>query len=57
MQVGDDVALFKNNAMIAQGIIYKRVGPKLKVSIRNDVNQENDYDFEGVNVNVVLKWN
>jgi len=53
--VGDDVALFKNNAVVADGIVSKRVGPKLQVSIRNDIDDDND--FEGLNCNVVLKWN
>lgn len=34
MQVGDDVAIYRNNSIIASGVIYKRVGPKLKISIR-----------------------
>lgn len=36
MQVGDDVALFRNNSMIGSGVIYKRAGAKLKIAIRVD---------------------
>jgi len=55
VKVGDDVALFKNNTIVADGVVYKRVGPKLQVSIRNDIDDDND--LEGLNCNVVLKWN
>jgi hypothetical protein len=34
LQVGDDVAIMKNNSMIASGVVYKRIGPKIKLSIR-----------------------
>jgi hypothetical protein len=35
VQVGDDVALFKNNTIVVDGVVSKRVGPKLQISIRN----------------------
>ena len=34
VQVGDDVALFKNNTIVTDGVVYKRAGPKIQVSIR-----------------------
>ena len=36
VQVGDDVAILKNNTIIGSGIVYKRVGPKIKISIRRE---------------------
>ena len=36
IQVGDDVAILKNSTIIASGIVYKRAGPKIKISIRQD---------------------
>jgi len=33
IQVGDDVALFKNNTAIVNGVVSKKVGPKLKITI------------------------
>lgn len=32
--VGDDVALIRNNSVIASGVVYKRIGAKIKISIR-----------------------
>lgn len=55
IQVGDDVALYKNNSIIADGVVSKRMGPKLQISTRKEL--EDDQDLEGVNCNVILKWN
>lgn len=55
IQVGDDVALFKNNTIMTDGVVSKRVGPKLQISLRKE--GEDDNDLEGMNCNVVLKWN
>ncbi len=57
MQVGDDVAIMKNNNIIASGMVYKRSGPKIKISIRQEDRDMQDYDYEGTNCNLVLKWN
>ena len=56
LQVGDDVAIMKNNSMIASGVVYKRIGPKIKLSIRQEEHGQ-QHDFEGVNCHLVLKWN
>ena len=37
IQVGDDVALFKNNTAIVNGVVSKRVGPKLKITINKEL--------------------
>ncbi len=55
MQVGDDVALYKNNNIIAEGVIYKRNGGKLKISSRTEIDEEQD--LEGTSCNLILKWN
>jgi ATP-dependent RNA/DNA helicase IGHMBP2 len=55
IQVGDDVALFKNNAMVVDGVVSKRTGSKLQVTIRKEIDDDND--FEGLVCSVVLKWN
>jgi hypothetical protein len=55
--VGDDIAIMKNNSIIASGIVYKRAGPKIKVSIREQDREQQHYDYEGTNCHVVLKWN
>lgn len=55
IQVGDDVALFKNNTIMTDGVVSKRVGPKLQISLRKEGDDDND--LEGLNCNVVLKWN
>lgn len=55
IQVGDDVALFKNNAIVVDGVVSKRAGPKLQVTIRKEIDDDND--LEGLACNVVLKWN
>jgi superfamily I DNA and/or RNA helicase len=55
IQVGDDVALFRNNTIVVDGVVSKKVGPKLYVSIRKEIDDDND--LEGLNCNVVLKWN
>ena len=34
LQVGDDVAIMKNNSVLTSGVVYKRTGPKIKISIR-----------------------
>lgn len=36
MQVGDNVKLMKGNNFIAEGIVYKRQGAKIKISIREN---------------------
>jgi hypothetical protein len=55
IQVGDDVALFRNNAIVVDGVVSKRAGHKLQVTIRKEI--EDDNDLEGLACNVVLKWN
>ena len=55
ISVGDDVALFKNNVIVTDGVVSKRIGPKIQVSIRKDI--EDDNDLEGLMCNVILKWN
>lgn len=55
IQVGDDVALFKNNNIVVDGVVSKRAGPKLQVTIRKEIDDDND--LEGLVCNVVLKWN
>jgi ATP-dependent RNA/DNA helicase IGHMBP2 len=55
MQIGDDVALYKNNNIIAEGVIYKRNGGKLKISSRTEIDDEQD--LEGTTCNIILKWN
>lgn len=47
--------MFKNNSVVVDGIVSKRIGPKLQVSIRNDIDDDND--LEGLNCSVILKWN
>jgi len=37
--VGDDVALMRNNTIITSGVVYKRIGPKIKISIRDEDRQ------------------
>ncbi len=37
IQNGDDVAVFRNNSIIADGVVSKRTGPKLQISIRKEV--------------------
>ena len=34
LQVGDDVGVFRGNSMIAEGVVSKRIGPKLQVTTR-----------------------
>ena len=35
LQVGDDVAIYHHNSVVADGIVYKKTNDKLKVSLRN----------------------
>ncbi len=37
LSIGDDVALYKNNKMIQEGVVYKRHQGKLKVSINEEI--------------------
>ena len=53
--MGDDVALYKNNSMVADGVVSKRQGPKLQITTRKELEDEND--LEGIACNVVIKWN
>jgi ATP-dependent RNA/DNA helicase IGHMBP2 len=55
IQVGDDVSLLRNNSLVAEGVVSKRMGPKLQVSTRKEL--EDDIDLEGTPCNVVLRWN
>lgn len=36
LQVGDDVAVYSGNNIVAEGIIYKRGPEKIKISINSD---------------------
>lgn len=36
LQVGDDVAIYSGDTMIADGIIYRRTAEKIKVSVNTD---------------------
>ena len=49
------MALFKNNVVIADGVVSKRMGPKLQITTRKEL--EDDNDLESVVCNVILKWN
>lgn len=40
---------------MADGVVSKRQGPKLQVTTRKELEEDND--LEGVNCNVVIKWN
>ena len=55
IQVGDDVAVYKNNSMVADGVVSKRQGPKLQITTRKELEDEND--LEGITCNVIIKWN
>ena len=55
MQVGDNVKIIKGNQFVAEGIVYKRQGAKIKISIREKDQEQHDY--EGVNCSVLLSWN
>lgn len=55
LQVGDDVAIYSGDTMIAEGIIYRRSAEKLKITI--NVDPEENQDFEDMKVNIILKWN
>lgn len=57
MQVGDDVVVMKNNAVIGSGMVYKRTAAKIKVSIRQQDTDDHAYDYEGTSCHLVLKWN
>ena len=34
LQVGDNVAIFRGNSMISEGVVSKRIGPKLQITTR-----------------------
>lgn len=36
LQVGDDVAIYYNNSVIAEGIVYKRTNEKIKVAVNSE---------------------
>jgi hypothetical protein len=55
IQVGDDVTLYRNNSIIAEGVVYKRQGHKIKITIRQELDDDND--LEGTNCHILLKWN
>lgn len=55
VQVGEEVGLFKGSGMVAEGVVYKRGGAKVHVAVRGEIDEEND--LEGLNCNIVLKWN
>ena len=40
--MGDDVALYKNNSMIADGVVSKRHGPKLQITTRKELEDDTD---------------
>ncbi len=54
--MGDDVALMRNNSILTSGVVYKRIGAKIKISIRENDRDEH-HDYEGMNCHIVLKWN
>ena len=37
LQVGDDVALYRNNSMVADGVVSKRQGAKLQITTRKEL--------------------
>ena len=41
--------------MVADGVVSKRIGPKLQITTRKEL--EDDADLEGLVCNVILKWN
>jgi hypothetical protein len=41
--------------MLADGVVYKRMGGKIKISTRTELDDDND--LEGLNCQIILKWN
>ncbi len=41
--------------MVADGVVSKRNGPKLQISTRKELDDDND--LEGIVCNVIIKWN
>jgi hypothetical protein len=37
IQVGDDVALYRNNSILTDGVVSKRQGPKLQITTRKEL--------------------
>lgn len=54
LDTGDNVAVYHDNTFLFDGTISKRTHEKIKVSIIP--NEEYD-NYEGLKVNIILKWN
>lgn len=41
--MGDDVAIYSGDTMIAEGIIYRRTAEKLKITVNVDPDENQDF--------------